>query len=352
MSRLTTRVGARVRGITRHAHAMLDDRGHPLPDSNQFQRIAVLRNRGEAFVQWYSQLRWFACFLVAAIIGWELTHGRNPLMVAPMGFIFIAGEILKALSLPAGFRNRVASASMARAGTCGTCGFGLTDLGVEADGCVACPECGSAWHQDRWRTRHPNAVALALRAVESSFSGARATQAVDDRGALLTTPMDARAAWLADLLRLPTRTLSSLDALLVRNLWRAKERVLQRFAAHGFPAAALVTATSWFVIGDPETRLFGTIFIGVAAFAMVILAMLAVAPNYIDVRQLAITHLRCPYCGVPLDLNQRRQFDGCIQCATCTAAWILESQTTAAIAPIQTPTTISAAISAEDSDRG
>ncbi|CAG1008015.1 hypothetical protein PHYC_03508 [Phycisphaerales bacterium] len=33
-------------------------------------------------------------------------------------------------------------------GLCATCGYRLDDLPAEEDGCVVCPECGSAWVRD------------------------------------------------------------------------------------------------------------------------------------------------------------------------------------------------------------
>lgn len=33
---------------------------------------------------------------------------------------------------------------------CGACGGDLRTADVETDGCVACPECGAAWHRDRF----------------------------------------------------------------------------------------------------------------------------------------------------------------------------------------------------------
>ena len=308
----------------RSGRALHDDRGQVLPAISQTRRSGILRDKSEAFIQGWIYFRWIALILLATVFARELFHGRNPFIYVQMLYIWIVCEILRMLSLPRGFRGRVAAASMVRAGRCGTCGFGLTEIEAGHDGCVTCPECGSAWHKDRWLDPHPNAHALALRAAESPFRGSRAANLADDRGALLTTPMDVRAMWLVDLLRTPKYSLSPNDALLIKSFWQAKERAMRRFVAVTFVAAVLATTIAWFAPSDPEFRLPAAILIGVIAFAMVIVAVVVVAPNYVNIRQLALAHLRCPYCGTTIDPASPRQFDGCVQCSTCKAAWKLD----------------------------
>lgn len=44
-------------------------------------------------------------------------------------------------------RRRVSlrAAAAVELGFCGGCGYGLSELVAEEDGCVVCPECGAAW---------------------------------------------------------------------------------------------------------------------------------------------------------------------------------------------------------------
>jgi len=84
--------------------------------------------------------------LVPLLLHWAQRRGLGPLwlvvpLMAPLGLLLplIFVKVFRGGAGPS------IAAAYARAGYCGSCGYGLDGAQVADDGCILCPECGAAW---------------------------------------------------------------------------------------------------------------------------------------------------------------------------------------------------------------
>jgi uncharacterized Zn finger protein (UPF0148 family) len=310
----------------------LDDRGNPIRRAERATLVDAMRDEGvkvafpwRQFFQWTVPiilLAWFVASRFAAI------KTVLPLFfVWPLISLISAARSRRGDNVPLALRERIADGSMLRAGRCAACGFSLRDIEVRPDGCVVCPECAAAWHQDRWRVWRDDAPALAGRGVSCTVKSVSAARQVDDRGALLTEPMTSRPKWLKAMLTqsrnemtkegTPPHRASFITAL------RAARR--QTLIWTLIPATLLILAVAAIIVAANTDVLFTiapflALGVGVAAIATVMIVRHRGLVS-VDVRTLALTHNVCPACGESIDPAAPRDFDGCVRCASCAGAW-------------------------------
>lgn len=226
-------------------------------------------------------------------------------------------------------RERVCSATLVRDGRCGGCGFSLRELNAEGDGSVACPECGATWNSDRWRIARADSSTLAIEAVEASLQGKHTIGTLDDRGALLAGPLKWNIEWFdgasgcfdgdgrpLELSKAIAALHANGNARLFRLRWRYASIVL---------AGIAITIAYFAFVGFAQISAIGYVVTALLALGAFVFAGIAAAISF-DARRIALKHSLCPACGELLDLNQPRQFDGCIQCAKCAAAWKIDAK--------------------------
>lgn len=88
-------------------------------------------------------------YLALQVVAYAAGFDRMPFVVP---LVRIGGLILIIVITRAESRRRVAphlAATAVAEGLCGVCCYSLRDLPREGDGCVVCPECGSAWAAQR-----------------------------------------------------------------------------------------------------------------------------------------------------------------------------------------------------------
>lgn len=320
------------RGVTRAWRTLkgappapLDDRGREVLRVEQATFVANMRESGLNVGRpyWTRILRWGLPALVIALILGSFVPALRPsiplMLLPPVLTILIVTQSRRGENVPLALRERLTTASLLRAGRCAGCGFGLRGL-EGPEGLVTCPECGAAWHCDRWRIEHDATDSLATRAIRYDFRMQNAADQVDDRGALLDAPMTPRPRWLkgamADKSSPPTHLAPFLAArrAAMRQVisWVAIPLVLFLFAG----VAIAITATTDLSAYLPVLIAF---FLGFGI--IIIVVMKHVGRAHVDVRTLALTHAVCPACGGSIDPAVPRDFDGCIMCKCCASAW-------------------------------
>lgn len=175
----------------------LDDRGEPLalpPHRELANRLGV---------RWVSAIFWiFALTLLALWLIYSAPLGTSPLSLQQSIFFFTMALVipLARMSLASLNTSRLTplAAQLTAHGVCGACGYDLRACGVQADGCVVCPECGAAWHRDRFVLgEKPKLESPSLRAlVKKGHVTKDWHEAADDRGMLLDQHLRWPPCWL------------------------------------------------------------------------------------------------------------------------------------------------------------
>lgn len=102
-------------------------RAHPLPLRSWLRAMAAVGLIFLCFIVVGLFIRsWSACFMMlpaCLLIG--------PLVLRPMNVMYV----------------RWRARAIVAIGRCPSCGYELSQLPIEADGCVICPECGAAWRR-------------------------------------------------------------------------------------------------------------------------------------------------------------------------------------------------------------
>lgn len=304
----------------------LDDRGDPISRAERATLVDAMRDEGvkvafpwRQFFQWTVPiilLVWFVASRFAAV------KTVLPLFfVWPLISLISAARSRRGDNVPLALRERIADGSMLRAGRCAACGFSLRDIEVRADGCVVCPECAAAWHQDRWRVWRDDAPALAGRGVSCTVKSVSAARQVDDRGALLTEPMTSRPKWLKAILKQPAAARPARLTPFLNSLRTGRRRAMLWTIV---PAMGMLLGGTMILVAT------GASVVDVApilSLVLVIIILLVIfiarysAHTYVDVRTIGLSHNVCPACGGSIDPAAPRDFDGCVRCASCASAW-------------------------------
>ncbi len=309
-----------------------DDRGDPLPPSSI--DVATLRTIKPSEFKWNPKVdpRTVVPIIVGigayTVVGHILTPytGRfagHAISCATMVLILRAFIWLYSRD---GIAHRFFAGNMLRAARCPCCGYELHDLAPADDGRVPCPECGAAWHVDRWKGSLPDAKRLLTRALDAGMSKAVLRVHMDDRGVHLPDGTRWKCPWHADFLR-SQRTGVHLDPRMEsfsRATWKARERVIRR-KFRDLSICFLTIALAVFIAGEDGDGRGLAIVIVLLGVPGSFLFAATNSDHRVPLRATALQHSLCPACGELLDLNQPRQFDGCIQCAKCAAAWKVDA---------------------------
>lgn len=303
----------------------LDDRGQVIQRVDRSSLADVMREDGvKVGFPWRRFFQWFVPVIITV---WFFASRYTTIKtVLPMFFIWPLISLMSAArarrgdNVPLALRERMADASLLRAGRCAACGFSLRDIETQHDGCVVCPECSAAWHRDRWRYQRDDAAKLAGRGVECSVKTESAARQVDDRGALLPQPIT-KAPWLRQALKQPRAAQRTYLWPFIEHLRSARRSAaiwtLTPTVAFVLAVIAMIYAANT-TVSDASILLF-TVLV-VFGVTVVIIAR-HVAQYFVDIRTIAIADGVCPACGSAIDTNASRDFDGCVSCASCASAW-------------------------------
>ncbi|XVJ58278.1 MAG: hypothetical protein HEQ23_02320 [Tepidisphaera sp.] len=211
---------------------------------------------------------------------------------------------------------------------CGACGYSLAEVEAGEDGCATCPECGAAWHRDRWTMagqdprENSELVGLLGGARWGRQSEANAF-VLDDRGVPFKAPGGAYPKWVS------ARETDGLARERVRRgLNAAGNRWLVVAACVWVPVwAGLVGLIVW--QSQPLPReWWSQVFLLTALFGLLGLLMLYLVRRFSIsdsvIRKVSLGEGRCPCCGGAM--NGDAEFDGCVACRRCSRAWRVEAK--------------------------
>lgn len=113
-----------------------------------------------------------------------------------MGGLYIAWWVLR-LTLGKWRRTqriRAQLSGLLRRDCCGSCGYPLRSIEVDADGCRVCPECGGAWNTREWETPRSSARGATMHPQVRTASGEMA---------MFRSDLDEAAAWREAFAKVP-----------------------------------------------------------------------------------------------------------------------------------------------------
>lgn len=233
---------------------------------------------------------------------------------------------------------REIAGTIAAHGLCGSCGYTMQDLAPDPDGCVVCPECGSAWEAARMTRAHwlPEKATLFAPRSFTSWALLALPGLGTDARAVLHRRLDTRLACLPA----PAR------AARPAKEWAALRRDLRRIGrgwriALSVPVfVLLVCCVRWLVLEilSPNTDVALAIFLGVT------LPFLAYAATAVlrgewgmlgrDVEGVFVRHGACPVCAAGLERRETRR--GALMCCdSCGCAWKPAAATSAPAPPAE-----------------
>lgn len=306
---------------------MRDDRGQPVTLGDLSALRSAIYNHKPPF-PWR---RLFAWTIFGVKGSWMLLSLFDA--IAPKFSMFFIGLLFPLLPFIAWRRagraatitdDQVSCSTLVHIGHCGGCGFPLHELAPAPDGCVTCPECGAAWHRDRWRRQRPDAVSRAQKRIDAPPQRHSDRSKVDDRATPLASSLVWEPSWYGTLLDRFTR-----DTIAPEH-WKAASdfyaecsaelrRLRIRYTLWCLGGMCGLMAMTWAAGISTESP---DVYVLIILMTLIALAFAVfTAKSNIDTRSVALGHSLCPSCGEVLNLTQPRQFDGCIQCAKCAAAW-------------------------------
>lgn len=201
---------------------------------------------------------------------------------------------------------------------CGACGYRLHEIEPAADGCCVCPECGGAWHRDRFvladRDADNDGTLTGLLAHGHRFPS---PVREDDRGMPMARPWRWPAHWYQN-----DRFATGISAEL-RPIDRAVRAKLQRF---GLPIAlaAWLGAATLITRAKDDIERVDVIVILVVTFLITSVLYFAIVRRWLPERSMrAQVRARgiCLSCGAQLPTNPPATFDSCVVCSSCKRAW-------------------------------
>lgn len=303
-----------------------DDRGRPIQRQERRALVEALSEEGvRAPFPWRRVIQWTVPVIIT--VWFVASRYASMKTVLPIFFVWplvttmAAARARRGDNIPLVLRERMADASLLRAGRCAACAFSLRDIEIQEDGCVVCPECAAAWNRDRWRVAIADAPKLAARGVECAVTKERAANQVDDRGAVLAEPMMWKPKWLRT--RQIDRTTpqsSSLDRLLSQGAAASRRKLAWILIPLAIVAVAgtmlLIDAAGGTISVAPE------VLVALLGFCAIFALILRYKAQFtVDVRAIALANGACPACGGEIDPHTSRDFDGCVTCAACASAW-------------------------------
>lgn len=306
---------------------VVDDRGRPIPAIDVDQRSAQVWETRRTAWRWLLSVVGY--LWIAGFVGYHMWFGvpwklRAILMGVAFWMLALIGAFVSASlgSVRARARVHASVAWLNAHRCCGACGYSLREVEPGVDGMAVCPECGAAWHQDRWTMADRDLKeASELRKVVESPLATMKIEAWDDRYVPVTMAPASRAG-LLDADWIPER-----DRLRVR-------RELARRRAWHIGIASVVIAAAWaggvcftMWIKDPLPRDRTEILVSIAiVYGLIGLTLLyavsRIAVSWMKVRAAWLRVGRCPGCGEGLP-NVAGEFDGCVACSRCKRSWRL-----------------------------
>ncbi len=207
---------------------------------------------------------------------------------------------------------------------CGACGYDLASADPEPDGCVACPECGAAWHQDRFTLvgRDPSRPPHSL-LYHGKADLAPPQTAYDDRRVPFDAPLSLSAPWRASGAT-PQRNLALFDQR-VRELQTSLVRTTTGF---GLLSLVGIVVLAVFVSDHTAAPAVAAtmVILLLGAPAAIILERRHRTGSQLNARAAALIAGLCPHCGTPFPAAGRpSSFDGCSHCDNCGRAWRSEA---------------------------
>lgn len=197
---------------------------------------------------------------------------------------------------------------------CGNCGYDLRALAREADGCVVCPECGAAWHSDRFvlADQEPK-DSETLQKLLSSRGAWESESERDDRGLVPDGPVRWPPRWI-DFATTPPDAAERL-----RTDMRRKRR---RWLLIAVPGTGVLWTGTVYVLSllDPDPIVLVIVVTGLLG----LVGLYATTRVYLDRAMLRapVDDLGlCNNCGRPLPEGTAPAFDGCLVCSKCGRAW-------------------------------
>lgn len=230
------------------------------------------------------------------------------------------------------------NAWLAAHGRCGACGYDLDAIQVAPDGRVVCPECGSAWHPDRWTLKSDDISTSSLTVdVLLARTGTTFEWCTDDRG----VPLDLRGFSIRKWSRQPRASTELAAKLLRQEAFERRRRLRRTF--HVVVFAWLVINIAALIIRNPPPRdlVFDIMSVGIVTALIAGIVLYIARRGNVNPRRFRSTllsHHVCANCGGELDESPPPTFDACRACVHCGRAWKLgESESLTPSAPVSPP---------------
>lgn len=332
---------------------ILDDRGRPLPRVKLGRLVRTIWPDRNLPAHYRRFIFWMRLFIIVTTILCAVLFLSNPARalsqiaaMTPYQWVMVCVPFAFAVLLTFAsrisgpFRQRLPqlTAWLTAHNRCGACARDLSKSCADHDGLVTCPECGSAWHPDRWTLKSDNIATSNLTAdIIMGYTGSTFAWCTDDRG----VPLDLRGFSIFKWSKQP-RASTKLAAKLLRQEAFERRRRLRR----AFPITILgwlVFNVSIFIIRNPSPRdrVFDIVFVGVVT-ALIAAVLLYIARrgnvNPRRFRSTLLSHHVCANCGGELDESPPPTFDACCTCPHCGRAWNLgESESFTPSAPVSPP---------------
>lgn len=212
---------------------------------------------------------------------------------------------------------------------CGGCAYDLHDVSPDAEGFIACPECGASWHHsrctraDRDFREDPRLKALVVDPYKYSRRGM-----VDHRALPLNQEVRWPLHWHSNV-DVSEQVLRGLNAIFVEQGRRYRTRAL--------PLAALlwIIATAGFYIFLSEGTIGALIVVAIVFTIIVGVLYYAFWRVWMDHFMITAGSDRlgtCNHCGQALP-DTPPEFDGCRVCAKCGAAWKVGTHASPVVEP-------------------
>lgn len=307
--------------------SITDDRGVRLPVIGQRRReLTRVKRRvpwfllGDALVLFVIGIFGFCTFFVTRPGGMSPVVCTSALLVVCIAIgVFMRRKILPAIRE----KNALGPTAgwLVFQGHCPACGYLISDLTPLEDGCVVCPECGGAWHSERW-TAASRADERRKEAVAVDLLAGAASDRRDDRGVPLPWSLSTPPRWLDR---------RDLSPALRRDIEQRLRAAFRRWGVALIAASVLVfgVSSALFAAGVVDWRQWAGLALGFVALGTVCGTVLVLCAFVVIVASPSAASLRrewlrwgvCPNCGCAFAPDAKPQFDGCTACRECGRAW-------------------------------
>lgn len=308
----------------RQTPAYLDDRSTPLKLAETSDLFYTLFTRRPRTV-WLHPLL-VGAILAAVVVAIWMQGPRWPSPMAVM--IGLAGPLLTVFLPQIVLRFRRARATLPQSPLaaflsahrfCGACGYDLHSVEPHPDGCAVCPECGGAWHRDRFvlQDRDPRASST-IGALAAAGHGLADDRTCDDRG----VPLDHSVGWPPKWLNEPSADRSIAQQL--THLATTRRRTFRkRWMVPASIAWAALCAAIVLITDEREPEMLTVVaIVTMLIFALTFYAVERIWIDHAMARPAVDIFGGCNNCGALLPANPPPTFDSCVVCSACQRAWM------------------------------